>query len=733
MGVTPTVGAADAVTDAVHLRRDGVSLVLGPPAPGDPGGDRRLPAVLHWGADLGPGPDAAALAAELATATAAAVPHAAPDVPVHRRVLPMPVDGWRLRPGLSGARPDGSAWSPAFEVAELAAEGRTAARLRATAADAGLVLEVRWELHPGGALEIRQSVTNAGTAPYLVTALAATLPLPAAATELLDLTGRWAYERRPQRHALGDGAWVRETRHGRTGHDAPTVVCAGVPGFGFRSGEVWAVHLAWSGDSAYVAERDAAGFAQLGAAELLAPGEVALAPGETYAAPPLYAVHSAAGLDGVAAAFHRLLRSRPSHPRTPRPVVLNTWEAVYFDHDLDRLTRLADVAASVGVERFVLDDGWFGGRRDDRTGLGDWYVSPQAWPDGLEPLIDHVTGLGMQFGLWVEPEMVSPDSELHRDHPDWVLAVPGREPLPARHQQALDLANPAAWEHVLGRLDALLAGHDIGYLKWDHNRDLVDGAHGGRAGVRGQTLAAYALLDELRGRHPGVEIESCASGGGRVDLGILARTDRVWASDTNDALDRQPIQRWTAQLVPPELVGAHVGGPRAHVTGRTHDLSFRLATALFWHLGIEWDLTAASPDELADLAAGVAFHKRVRGLLHGGDVVRADHPDPSAIVHGCVAPDRREAVFAYVQLATPPAEVPPPMRLPGLAGDVRYRVTPVPLAGGPAVLHRRPPPWLADGGAVLPGRVLAAAGLAPPVLRPEQALVLHLTDTTDRP
>jgi alpha-galactosidase len=493
---------------------------------------------------------------------------------------------------------------------------------------------------------------------------------------------------------------------------------------------VWAVHLGWSGDAAYAAERGPAGFAQLGAAELLTPGEVALAPGETYAAPPLYAVHSAAGLDGVAAAFHRLLRARPSHPRSPRPVVLNTWEAVYFDHDLERLRRLADVAASVGVERFVLDDGWFGGRRDDRSGLGDWYVSPDTWPDGPAPLVDHVTGLGMQFGLWVEPEMVNPDSELHRAHPDWVPAVAGRRPLPWRHQQVLDLANPAAWEHVLGRLDALLGAHDIGYLKWDHNRDLVDAAHGGRAGVRAQTLAAYALLDELRRRHPGVEVESCASGGGRVDLRILARTDRVWPSDTIDALDRQSIQRWTAQLVPPELVGAHVGPPRAHLTGRAHHLSFRLATALFWHLGIEWDLTAASPAELADLAAGVAFHKQVRGLLHGGDVVRADHPDPAALVHGCVAPDRGEALFAYVQLATPGPEVPAPMRLPGLADDARYRVVPVPLAGGPQVLQARPPAWLAAGGAVLSGRVLAAVGLAPPVLRPEQALVLHLTATT---
>jgi alpha-galactosidase len=709
----------------VQLRGGGVSLVLGPPAPvRERGGGAGLPAVLHWGADLGAAVDPAALVA----ATTAAVPHSAPDVPVHRRVVPLPVDGWRLRPGLSGARPDGGAFSPCFAVESFGRDGSAeTASLTASDAAAGLRVEVTWRLHPGGVLEVRQALTNTGDSPYQVASLTATLPLPAGATEVLDLTGRWGLERVPQRHRLVEGSWVRESRHGRTGHDAPTVVAAGMPGFGFRTGEVWAVHLGWSGDSSYVVERGPAGHAQVGAGELLAPGEVTLAPGETYQAPPLYAVHSGGGLDGVAAAFHRLLRARPQHPRGPRPVVLNTWEAVYFDHHLDRLARLADVAAAIGVERFVLDDGWFGDRRDDMAGLGDWYVSPDAWPDGLRPLTDHVRGLGMEFGLWVEPEMVNPDSALYREHPDWVLAVDGREPLPWRHQQLLDLAKPAVWEHILERLDALLTEHDIGFLKWDHNRDLIDAGHAGRAGVHAQTLAVYALLDELRRRHPGVEIESCASGGGRVDLGILARTDRVWASDTNDALDRQHVQRWTAQLVPPELVGAHVGAPRSHLTGRTQALSFRVATALFWHFGIEWDLTTASGAELSQLREAVAFHRRVRGLLHGGDVVRVDHPDPAAFVHGCVAPDRSAAVFAVVQLGSSVGEVPPPVRLAGLAPGAVYRVAPVTLAGGPLTREVRPPAWLAAGGVELPGRVLEQVGLQPPVLLPEQALLLELT------
>jgi len=384
----------------------------------------------------------------------------------------------------------------------------------------------------------------------------------------------------------------------------------------------------------------------------------------------------------------------------------------------------------VGVERFVLDDGWFMHRRHDKAGLGDWTVDPAVWPQGLSPLIAHVHGLDMEFGLWVEPEMVNTDSDLYRAHPDWVLRADDRLPDPWRHQQVLDLAVPEAWEHVLGQLDALLRDHGIDYLKWDHNRDLVDAGHAGRPGVHGQTLAVYRLLDELRTRHPGVEIESCASGGARVDLGILARTDRVWASDTNDALERQTIQRWTQLLLPPELVGSHVGPPRSHTTGRTHDLSFRGATALFGHFGIEWDVGGLPAEDLASLATLVATYRKHRSLLHSGDVVHADHPDPAATVHGVVAADRSEALMAYVSLTSRAAEAPGPARLPGLDPAADYRVDLVDTGGEPWTKQHQAPGWWPEPGAagpVLPGAFLGRVGLPMPVLGPEQAVVLHLT------
>ncbi|HEX2130829.1 MAG TPA: alpha-galactosidase [Actinophytocola sp.] len=697
----------------VHLSSDTVSLVLDARGGG-------LPVVVHWGAPLG------ALSEEdlvvLADTTVPPQANSTPDAPVPVALLPEAVRGYQGRPGLRGHR-SGAAWATSFRVSDLRVTG-SSVLVVAEDPHALLHLELTVELDRSGVLRLRSRLVNDGTDPYTVDGLAAALPVPAQATELLDLTGHWAHERHPQRRRFDVGTWSRESRRGRTGHDATLALLAGTAGFGFRHGEVWGLHVAWSGNHVTHAERMPEGTAVLGGGELLAPGEVVLAPGEEYTSPWLYAAHSGRGVDGLSAAFHTYLRSRPGHPSTPRPVVLNTWEAVYFDHDLDRLRNLADVAARIGVERFVLDDGWFRHRRDDTAGLGDWYVDETVWPSGLTPLISHVTGLGLEFGIWVEPEMVNEDSDLYRAHPDWVLA-PGDGTLPprSRHQQVLNLTVPEAYAYVLARLDDLLRDNDIAFVKWDHNRDLVAAGSAGRSAVHGQTHAVYRLLDELRARHPDVEIESCSSGGARVDLEILVRTDRVWASDSNDALERQTIQRWTALLLPPELVGAHVGPPTVHSSGRTQHTSFRYATALFGHFGLEWDIASASESEVDAMAAGIAYYREHRALLHTGEVVRADHPDPAAYVHGVVAPDRSSALFAYVQLTTSDRAVPAAMRLPALDPDRRYRVTAVEPAGAPMTLGHAGADWATR---VLPGRTLTEVGLRPPLLAPEQAWLVEL-------
>ena len=701
-----------------HLRDCGSSILI----------DARggLPSIAHWGPPLG-----AIGEADLAAALEAVrpgLPHNSADVPVPLTIVPDATAGYPGRPGLRGHRA-GAAWAPAFTLTGATGSDR---EYRYTASDsaAELTLTGVLELTGSGLLRIRHTIRNDGAEPYTVDGLEAAFPVPARATELLDFTGIHCRERVPRRHGLGLGSWVREGRRGRTGHDATIGMLAGTPGFGFRHGEVWALHVGWSGNHVTYAEHLPDTVPVLGGGELLLPGEITLEPGADYTTPWLFAAYSADGIDGISRAFHGWLRSRPLRRRwdgRPRPVVLNTWEAVYFDHNLDRLRQLADTAAELGVERFVLDDGWFRGRRDDRAGLGDWYVDPAVWPEGLDPIVKHVRALGMEFGLWVEPEMINPDSDLCRTHPEWVLA-PGYGTLPpsSRNQQVLDLGNPDAFAYILERMDALLTEYDIAFVKWDHNRDLIAAGHGGRAGVHEQTLAYYRLVDELRERHPRVEFEDCSSGGGRVDLGALERADRVWTSDCNDALERQSIQRWTSVFLPPELLGAHIGPPRAHTTGRTHDLSFRAATALFGHLGLEWDIASATPDERAGIAGVIAFHKQVRDLLHAGDVVRVDHPDPAALVHGVVSGDRERGLFSYVQATVSDTTRPERLRLAGLDPARRYRLT-LPAPAGPARLHERGhPAWFERGEVTLPGLVLMRVGVQLPTLEPEQALLVQV-------
>ncbi|WP_417629168.1 alpha-galactosidase [Nonomuraea insulae] len=679
------------------LSAAGAALVLDDSGPG-------LPRVRHFGAGLGP------------VAGPGLLPALASPAPP---LLPAQGDSWYGRPGLSGVR-DGEQWPVRWtlERCDVAAEPGSGGTVTVTASDARAGLELVSELvmDGGGLVRMRHQVRNAAASPYRVEGLVCALPVPARAGELLDFTGRWALEKVPQRRAFGHGVWSRENRRGRTGHDGTGLLVAGTEGFGFRTGEVWAVHAGWSGGHVHYAERIAEGVSLLAAGELLEPGEVVLGEGESYRTPWVYFTWSGGGLDDASARLHGHLRAR-SLP--VRPVTLNNWEATYFDHGLDRLLELADKAAAAGIERFVLDDGWFRHRRHDRAGLGDWYVDEGVWPDGLHPLADRVRKLGMQFGLWFEPEMVNPDSDLAREHPDWILGRAERMPPPQRHQQVLDLARPEAYAYLLERLDTLVGEYALDYIKWDHNRDIAEPVHGGVPGVHAQTVAVYRLLDELRRRHPALEIESCSSGGARIDYGILARTDRVWTSDSNDALDRQAIQRWTGLLVPPERLGSHVGAPRDHVTGRSLPLAFRAATALFGHMGVEWDLTSAGQEELEELGTWIALHKRLRPVLHAGRVVRADHPDPSASLHGVVLPER--AVYAFAQLTSRVDIAPAPLRLPGLDPAALYEVR----VAGPAPERSGMPEWAAAP-VRLPGSVLGELGLPAPVLRPATALLIEV-------
>jgi alpha-galactosidase len=658
-------------------------------------------------------------------------------------VLPTEADVWSGTPGLEGFLSGGTSYPRlALSGVEVGAGG-SGLGLVLTDESLAIRVTIHYGLDRFGVLAVRASVTrpdDRALADFVLSGLNILLPVPERAVETLDFTGKWGRERSPQRRPLAFGTQVRESRRGRPSLDSPYLVAAGTESFGFRHGEIWAVHIGWSGNQRYVIEQlpEGAGVhrAIIGAGELLLPGEVILGPGQEYRLPTVYFAWSDQGLDGIAGAFHAMLRDRPGHPVRPRPLLVNTWEAVYFDHDQQTLLSLIDTAASVGAERLVLDDGWFLGRRDDGHGLGDWFVDDDVWPEGLWPIVKRAREHGMEFGLWFEPEMVNLGSRVIAEHPDWLLAPTRGEGPAIRNQHVLNIANPSAWDFVLGRIDALVSEYSIDYIKWDHNRELHEAARrdaSDKPGVSAQTHALYRMLDTLRSRHPSLEIESCAAGGGRVDLGILQYTDRVWASDCNDPVERQNIQRWTTQLVPPELMGAHVGSARSHTTDRTTSLSFRLITALFSHAGIEQDLSRASSEEIAAFGTWATLYKRVRGLLHSGRLARADLADDAAIFHGVVADDRSRALFAWVRLATSAAVQTGRVRFPGLDPSRDYRITTPPEAGFPR-LHEGAPEWLGAaraGSLTVSGRLLTVAGLPMPTLEPEQAMLFELNDEAD--
>jgi alpha-galactosidase len=672
--------------------------------------------VSHWGSPLG------GASADLAHALTPSVTNSGFDSVQNPGVMREGSRGFLGRSALSGHR-NGSAWSSHFVVSDISSStGSITAVLTDTYA--GLKLTYSFSLDTYGVLILEAVIENTGSDQYILNEFIYWLPLPQEARQSLDFAGRWSNERHPQRRNIDTGTWVRDSREGRSGHNFTIAQLAVESSTTFASGSAWALTSAWSGNNQNLIDRTSEGFQAMGAGELLLPGEVILESGESYRAPRALAVYSAEGLDGVSHAFHQHIRSRAQHPRRPRPLTLNMWEAIYFDHSFEKIKSLVDVAAEIGIERVVLDDGWFGSRRDDKSGLGDWIISAEVWPEGFTSMIEYINGKGIEFGLWFEGEMINPDSDLYRAHPEWVLREADRTPALWRNQLVLDLAHNGAFAHVLEQTSAILSSHKIAYIKWDHNRVLNDGAHAGRPGTRTQTLAIYRLFAELKKRHPDLEIESCASGGARIDLGVLDYVDRFWTSDNNDALERQTIQRWTSLVIPPELLGTHIGPTRGHQTGRSLDLSFRAITALFGHAGIEWDLTQSSQSERDNLKTWARFYKSHRALLHTGKSVRIDYPDPHGYLYGVISDDQVQALFTYAQLTPTVAVHPAAMKLRGLDPAKSYAVKPVFPAGAPHFMLHKKPTWM--DGVTLLGRELEVIGLTTPILGPEQAMMIEV-------
>ena len=528
------------------------------------------------------------------------------------------------------------------------------------------------------------------------------LPAPQLADEMIDFSGRWIGEFQLNRTRWAPGIHMRESRTGRTGHEHFPGLILPVRGATNTTGEAYAFHYGWSGGHRMVAEELPDGRRQVQF------GHAAGTDGDgrpLVATAKLYATFSDAGLNGCATAFQRHLRDRVVRWPTakPRPVHYNCWEAVYFRHDIEELKSIATCAAWLGAERFVLDDGWFEGRDDDTTSLGDWWVDARKYPQGLTPLVEHIRSLGMGFGIWFEPEMVNRDSRLARAHPDWVLG--GDDQIPGRQQYVLDMGNEKVRAYLFEKIDALLTEYDIEYIKWDHNRVLP-------MPDAGQARGTYTLIDRIRDRHPSVEIESCASGGGRIDFGILSRTHRVWLSDSNDALERLRIQHNASLFLPMAVTGSHVGPRVCHTSGRTLDIRFRAWVAAQRHMGFEMDPRELTDEESAVLKHVTGWWKANRDWLATADIHRLDSPDPSVIAEQQISDGGARFVVFVGQADTSPQILPRPLRLTGLDPTARYRLDLVNRDDAPRL--SRGTPALKTGPVTLSGAYLMTQGVTLP-------------------
>lgn len=488
------------------------------------------------------------------------------------------------------------------------------------------------------------------------------------------VVGAWAGEFRRRTAKLEEGELRLQSVRGMSGpHMNPFLIAANSEDE--ETGEAYGVALGWSGCWQITASSTVFGnhriTAGLNDADLVCP----MARGECFETPPLVLCMSAEGMGALSRRMHDFERDPLKPNRPPRRVLYNSWEATQFDVRADAQMRLAERAARMGVELFVVDDGWFGARHSDRAGLGDWVVNPEKFPNGLEELIDRVHALGMDFGLWVEPESVNPDSDLYRAHPDWIHKLDGREPLTQRNQYLLDFGKPEVEQFALDMLRGLLNTYAIRYLKWDMNRAMTDVCESLTPFARERhVLALYRILDALEKEFPDVDIEACSGGGARVDLGMAKRTAQFWVSDNTDPFDRLFIQEGYTLMYAPMMMSCWVTDTPAD--GRRHgraDWRYKFHVAMCGTLGVGADISKLSDEEMALFTAEIARYKTWRHVVQNGDLYRLQHPSGGNVAATeYVSKDQNEAVLFLFMHSRKYGEVIPRVRLRALREDARY-------------------------------------------------------------
>ena len=510
------------------------------------------------------------------------------------------------------------------------------------------------------------------------------LELPDSRYDLITLSGKWAREREIARRPLVMGEQGVSSLRGATSLFTSNMLFLARPETTEEQGEAIGAALVYSGNfTAQVhvdANRCSRVFLGLNGVDFA----WKLAPGETFHTPEAVTVYSDAGLDGMSRQFHRVCAEhlvRGRYAKAPRPILLNNWEATYFGFNEEKLLKIARTAADVGVELFVLDDGWFGKRDDDTTSLGDWFVDTAKLPMGMRHLTDQVHAMGLKFGLWFEPEMISPKSKLYEAHPDWAIHIPGREPIQQRQQLTLDLSRQDVQDYVYECVADHLREDGIDYVKWDMNRHFSNIGSALLPADRQKELphrymlGLYRVMEKLVTEFPDVLFESCSSGGGRFDMGMLHYMPQTWTSDNTDALCRCRIQYSTSLVFPPFAMGSHVSAVPNHQTGRITPIETRGNVAMSGCFGYELDLNTLSAEELEKVRSQIARVKELRTTLLYGEFHRLINPyegqDTAWIT---VSPDRQQAVFMFVRAMHQPAQPPRLVKLRGLDAEKTYLI-----------------------------------------------------------
>ncbi|MDE6900797.1 MAG: alpha-galactosidase [Oscillospiraceae bacterium] len=528
-------------------------------------------------------------------------------------------------------------------------------------------------------------IENRGGKPVTLTAaLSACLDMDNKDFDLITLHGSWAYERMVSRRPVAWGRQGAGSLQGISSAEEHPFLALAEHTATQDQGQVYAMHLVYSGN--FLAQVEMSQQEQLRAVIGIHPRDFAwrLAPGESFQTPEAVLAYSCTGLDGMTHALHDLYRNhltRGPWKDKPRPSLVNNWEATYFKFDTEKLLDIARTAAGRGIEMLVLDDGWFGCRDTDTNSLGDWVVNEKKLPGGLKYLADEVNKLGMKFGLWVEPEMVCPDSNLFRAHPDYALQIPGRPPMLSRTQLVLDLSRKEVRDCIYDQLRKVLSSANIEYVKWDMNRPLTDVAsfclEGERQGelFHRYVLGVYELQERMLTDFPHLLLENCASGGGRFDPGMLYYSPQIWTSDNTDAVDRLRIQEGTALIYPLSTMGAHVAACPSHTNGRSTPFETRGLVSLPGCFGYELDLTKLTEEELAMIPGQLENYRKYGPVFHDGDYYRlasyGENQEYDALM--AVTKDKKTAVIDYVHVMSRQRRRDVLLPLRGLDEEKRYR------------------------------------------------------------